>query len=311
MNNPAYTQALQKAVKAKFRGHENLYSKHTAKYPDSAEREYMRALAAYIKLVRQTIQPHIPELMKAVRRMQEPKTRHDDTFDFQCFLDDLFHKMRDELEKKTSATDLRAKLQSFANLNRKLIIREWRKAVKSTLGIDIMEDYYNGDFFKEQLEKWINENTNKIKSIPQESLDNMREAVMRGSREGRTSSDIAKNIQAAYGVDMRKAVFLALDQIGKLNSQITKYQQEDAGITEYIWRTTGDSRVRDTHKKLDKKKFCWSDPPLVDEKTGRHCHPGEDYRCRCIALPVFNFSTIFQESRIWKVETKFDSKAKQ
>jgi hypothetical protein len=22
--------------------------------------------------------------------------------------------------------------------------------------------------------------------------------------------------------------------------------------------------------------------------TGRRCHPGKDYNCRCVALPVFN-----------------------
>ncbi|MDR1706162.1 MAG: hypothetical protein LBS19_15970 [Clostridiales bacterium] len=39
---------------------------------------------------------------------------------------------------------------------------------------------------------------------------------------------------------------------------------------------------------LNGKKFSWSDPPVVDGRSGRRCHPGQDYQCRCAALPVFN-----------------------
>lgn len=35
--------------------------------------------------------------------------------------------------------------------------------------------------------------------------------------------------------------------------------------------------------------------------SGRHCNPGEDYQCRCVAKPVFNFdrlnSVAFKEKK--------------
>ncbi len=46
----------------------------------------------------------------------------------------------------------------------------------------------------------------------------------------------------------------------------------------YIWKTQGDSKVRDSHRKNHNKIFSWDDPP----ETG---HPGEDYGCRCVAVP--------------------------
>ena len=61
-------------------------------------------------------------------------------------------------------------------------------------------------------------------------------------------------------------------------------------MEEYVWSTSQDSRVRDSHRRLNRKKFRWDDPPVVDPKTGRRCHPGEDYGCRCVALPVFNLN---------------------
>lgn len=45
-------------------------------------------------------------------------------------------------------------------------------------------------------------------------------------------------------------------------------------------------------KALNHKRFRWDNPPVVDEKTGRRCHPGKDYQCRCCALPVFNIKTV-------------------
>lgn len=48
--------------------------------------------------------------------------------------------------------------------------------------------------------------------------------------------------------------------------------------THYIWRTTGDDKVRATHAANNGKIFTWNNPPA----TG---HPGEDYGCRCVAEP--------------------------
>ena len=66
------------------------------------------------------------------------------------------------------------------------------------------------------------------------------------------------------------------------------------------WKTVHDSRVRDCHQSFDGKIFSWDDPPEIWYKTktrgivhtGRRCHPGEDYCCRCAAIPVFDINTI-------------------
>ena len=109
---------------------------------------------------------------------------------------------------------------------------------------------------------------------------------------GKTTTAIVKQIQRTYSVDRRRAQLLARDQIAKLNGDITQQQQQDAGVVEYVWSTSGDSRVRPSHAALNHKRFRWDDPPVVDEKTGRRCHPGKDYQCRCCALPVFNIKTV-------------------
>ena len=197
-----------------------------------------------------------------------------------------------ELERRTSMFGLRSKIESMAKLTRKLSIREWKKAVKSTLGIDLMDDYYTGELYRTMMERWVEDNVALIKTIPQESLGRMRQILLEGYRNGETTTAIVKQIQRTYSVDRRHAQLLARDQIAKLNGDITQQQQQDAGVVEYVWSTSGDSRVRPSHAALNHKRFRWDDPPVVDEKTGRRCHPGKDYQCRCCALPVFNIKTV-------------------
>lgn len=57
-----------------------------------------------------------------------------------------------------------------------------------------------------------------------------------------------------------------------------KAMVKERPTTHYIWRTSGDNKVRSTHAANNGKIFAWSNPP----ETG---HPGEDYNCRCKAEP--------------------------
>jgi len=47
---------------------------------------------------------------------------------------------------------------------------------------------------------------------------------------------------------------------------------------QYVWETRGDAKVRLSHRRNEGKIFRWDTPP----PTG---HPGQDYNCRCLALP--------------------------
>lgn len=59
-----------------------------------------------------------------------------------------------------------------------------------------------------------------------------------------------------------------------------------ADTERYVWRTQRDERVRPSHRMNDGRIFSWSDPP----DTG---HPGEDYNCRCEAIPYVEGQTEF------------------
>lgn len=294
MNDEFRKQALQKQVKGKFKGKQTLPSRVKPIYPEGAEREFQRVAWGYLRLVNEVVKKHMPAIRKAAAAERERNRRQDDAGDLMLAIQKAFRSMGDELERKTSSFGLYKKLESLASLTEKLSIQEWKRTVKETLGLDIMDDYYMGEFYRQALQEWIDQNVALIKSIPQDTLSEMQSIVSQGFQTGATLTSIEKEIRHTYHVKRSSAKLLARDQIAKLNGQLTKQQQTDAGVNEYIWSDSGDSRVRESHHRLNGKKFRWDDPPVVTPpgKPVRRCHPGEDYQCRCVALPVFDISTV-------------------
>lgn len=137
-----------------------------------------------------------------------------------------------------------------------------------------------------QLETVINaahvNNTNLIKSLPAQYLERVRAAVMAAVTGGVRYESVRDDILKLGLVTESRAKLIARDQVSKLNSAINRVRQQDLGITQYRWSTSHDERVRPTHRLNDGKIFEWAEAPEV---TG---HPGDDYQCRCVAIPIIN-----------------------
>jgi SPP1 gp7 family putative phage head morphogenesis protein len=137
--------------------------------------------------------------------------------------------------------------------------------------------------FGKKITAWRAENVGLVKSLFGDEKKKLGKILREG--EGRRYESLAKDIEARLDVTQRKAEFLAIDQTLKLNADITRARMGAAGITEYVWTTAGDERVRPTHEELDGETFSFDDPPVTNEDGDRN-NPGEDYRCRCVAYPV-------------------------
>lgn len=80
-------------------------------------------------------------------------------------------------------------------------------------------------------------------------------------------------------VSESRAELIARDQVLKINGTINEIRQGNAGVESYVWSTSRDERVRETHAELEGDVIPWSSPP----EPG---HPGQDFQCRCVAIPV-------------------------
>ena len=284
---------LENRLQRKFGSHAVLYGKYAPQIPASADREYRRLVNAYLGLLKEALETELAQFAETYRRERDEEIRgrrNDGATDIMLAIAAVFAAIENRLISSIDGFGLRRRLENLANLTRKLTVKEWKKAVRATLAIDIREDYYLGDFYAEQLLIWIQENVDLIKTIPKDSLDRMRDIVYDGYVYGRTTTEMMREIRRVYSVSKRRALFIARDQIAKLNGDIQRAQQQEAGIHEYIWSTVEDERVRKSHRELNGKKFSWDDPP--ESSDGRRCHPGQDFNCRCIGRPVFDRETL-------------------
>ena len=302
MDKQNHHEYVQKAVKGKFRGRDTLPGKTKVRYPESAEREYRRLSKAYMVLMNKALRKLLPEMMALYKehRDDDADVRLDSLNDIIMRERQIIQKIREDLERAIEEFGLDLKLERIARLTKNASLKEWRRAVRGTLGIDITQDYYNGELYQQALDRWVAENISKIKTMPGQSLAELERIIIEGYKHGKTITTIQKEISGQYNMDKHKAQMLARDQLSTLNSQLTKMQQTDAGVKRYKWSSSKDSRVRDSHRMFDGKIFSWDDPPegwymtkgRGKVMTGRRCHPGEDYCCRCVAIPMFDYQTI-------------------
>jgi SPP1 gp7 family putative phage head morphogenesis protein len=154
--------------------------------------------------------------------------------------------------------------------------------VEELIGIDVAPTVAE----RAALTAWAKEGTDLISTVGQEIVAGLDAEIMDAARRGLLTKDLRKIVSQRLGIGARHAQFIARDQIAKLNSKITESTQKAAGIESYKWRSSRDQRTRERHRELDGTIHRWDDPPVVDPKTGRRDHPGEDYQCRCVAIPV-------------------------
>jgi SPP1 gp7 family putative phage head morphogenesis protein len=167
--------------------------------------------------------------------------------------------------------------------------REINRQFRSVLGIDLPT---SDPFLADQLALYRRANVQLVTRMSEEQLARLEETLTAAARTGSRVETIREQVRARLGVTRSRAALIARDQVLKLNGELTQLRHREAGIDEYEWITSGDERVRDRHAELGAMSargatFKWSEPPVVDTRTGRRAHPGEDFQCRCTANPVF------------------------
>lgn len=126
-----------------------------------------------------------------------------------------------------------------------------------------------------------------IKDFTVKNILTLREQVRAATFGGARPDSLEDMIQRNYRTTAAKAKFLARQETSLLLSKFHEERYKDVGVRKYKWSTSHDSHVRHDHRRLNGKTFSWDDPPIVDIDTGRRANPGEDYNCRCVAIPIW------------------------
>lgn len=184
------------------------------------------------------------------------------------------------LRRVTAPAVLSRELDDVAAQTNTLSREQWQMQARAALGIDLQAD----PDVRPQLTAFRDQGVSLIRSMGREKIDRVRSILDDGA--GDRVEDIAARIREETQATPARANLLARDQVLKLNNSVTQARHVAAGVTEYIWRTSRDERVRSRHKELEGTTQAYAEPPIVDRRTGRRAHPGGDYQCRCTAEPI-------------------------
>lgn len=250
-------------------------------YPLNVERKYLKELLPLIHAldrIRKQMMPKLEAVLaKAnfLRPTSDSSSLNKDTFsdDLKFIIDaglsQFLVEYSDEILKVIAL-----KISRSVNIFNET---QFDKTIMESLGVN---PFASEPWLAQEMEAFVADNVALIKTIPSQFFGSIQGIVSDGARSGKNMKDITADIQKRTGAAKSRAKFIARDQVSKFNGDLNKLRQKNVGINSYIWSTSLDERVRQSHAAKEGKKFRWDNPP---NDTG---HPGEDYNCRCVAIPV-------------------------
>lgn len=130
---------------------------------------------------------------------------------------------------------------------------------------------------------WVTENVQLVGNMNAQQLGKMETLFLRALRDGSRSAQVRGEVAQIIGTEnINRARLIARDQIGKLDGQLTRQKQVEAGVQGYVWRGALDGRERPSHVAREGLKFRWDSPPPDG-------HPGQPIQCRCTAEPDLSY----------------------
>lgn len=127
-----------------------------------------------------------------------------------------------------------------------------------------------------------------ITSLPRDAAQRVHALTVESLETSSRSKQIAEEIKRSGEVSASRATLIARTEVARTASKLTESRARAVGSEGYIWRTAGDTDVRDSHKKMAGKFVRWDEnngegAHLTDGTT---CHAGQIYNCRCYPEPV-------------------------
>ena len=167
------------------------------------------------------------------------------------------------------------------------------KAIRKSVSVDVSGVFNDHGPIASALEKAARENAALITSIPQQYLDEVKNAVSEAWAEGARWETLVERIGQIGDVTDNRARLIARDQTQKMNAAFNEVRQTSLGIKRYTWHGTLDQRERPSHIRMEGSVQQWDAPPDVD---GENVHPGQALSCRCSAIPVFDLDVLEAEA---------------
>ncbi len=276
----AASDQVRKTVLAKLSRGKRLKKPSVIQPPDPIERQYIRELREMVSFLKEIFDRRVTPRLQ--RFLAEASRDRPEGFRSDAWPEDLagaFQDAEDEFYRRYTDEEIRRLARKYGVAVEEFNRRQIEKNLRRVLGIDV---FASEPWLEAQVRAFAVNNVNLIQSVPERIFTELEAGIFDRFSAGTRFESLAEFIGQRFQVAESNAARIARDQVGKLNGQLTGLRQTNLGVKEYIWETSKDERVRDSHREKQGQTFRWNDPP---SDTG---HPGEDINCRCWASPVFS-----------------------
>ncbi|MCO5092044.1 phage minor head protein [Bosea sp. (in: a-proteobacteria)] len=170
--------------------------------------------------------------------------------------------------------------------------RRFNEGLRSAIGIDLGA-LIQAEGIGNTIDAAVLRNVSLVRGLSQDVARRLSAKLLDALTRGLNNRELEKIITAEFGIARRRAKLIARDQAASFNGDLNRIRQTAMGVTEYIWSTSLDERVRGnpegrypnarpSHWDREGKTFKWSSPPSDG-------HPGQPINCRCTARAVIEF----------------------
>lgn len=249
-------------------------------YPKSPEREYYRLLRAVVRMLNKLS-------LESIQTLKD-ELRHDSTDS-----EYISGKVSEEIETSGVKSEVMAGVKRIMKGVDNTTKSNLRRSFRNCLQVDV---FINDTGLLESVtSEWYSQQSQHVNSIVSTYTDKLATIVSNAVQRGSLYKDVQKEVKDLYDVTDNRAKFIARNEIGNLNAVTTKKRQEEAGIYCYEWSTSEDERVRVSHAELNGNLFFWNDSKVGEINNRKiypapKLHPGMDYRCRCVAIPIIDLN---------------------
>lgn len=173
----------------------------------------------------------------------------------------------------------------------------WRQAAESSMkGRDIFlalkRETASNTEIGQTIERIIHENSKLIRTVPEDMADEFTKIIRERQMSGLRPNVILEELQSrAPELTKVQARRIARTESGKAATALREARARKFHREFYIWFTSRDERVRDSHRLMHNVICRWDDPPnpevLAGEKRNYGAyHPRGIFNCRCDALSI-------------------------
>ncbi len=156
-----------------------------------------------------------------------------------------------------------------------------------------------------KVQNLIDRNALLISSFPESVARETAAYINSQYQTGRRAEFIAEDLKGRFPKMAKSRLeLISRTEVSKASTALTRARSEEIGSGWFVWRTSKDARVRQSHRDMDRVLVNWNDLPSPETLAGeKHTYgnyaPGDIFNCRCYPQPVIDLNLIKFPSKIY------------